>query len=109
MLGCQGPPSRTWTCQWVSQRLAEGRLYGDIPAVRKTAGFYGHMATKGCSKCLKSFSRNSDNRVEYSGFEEEDPLRSQEEHCRWTSLQHGGHYPCPCGAHAERFDDIEYV
>ncbi|KAI8516388.1 hypothetical protein Bbelb_049690 [Branchiostoma belcheri] len=37
------------------------------------AAFYGHMATKGCSKCLKPFSRNSDNRVDYSGFEEEDP------------------------------------
>ncbi|KAI8493213.1 hypothetical protein Bbelb_292170 [Branchiostoma belcheri] len=37
------------------------------------AAFYGHMATKVCSKCLKPFSRNSDNRVDYSGFEEEDP------------------------------------
>ncbi|KAI8516535.1 hypothetical protein Bbelb_051160 [Branchiostoma belcheri] len=48
---------------------------------RQPPGFYGHMATKGCGKCLKLFSRNSDNRVDYSGFEEEDPLRSHEEHC----------------------------
>ncbi|KAI8484043.1 hypothetical protein Bbelb_381610 [Branchiostoma belcheri] len=40
------------------------------------------MATKGCSK---SFSRNSDNRVHYSEFEEEDPLRSHEEHCRYAA------------------------
>ncbi|XP_035665651.1 uncharacterized protein LOC118408900 [Branchiostoma floridae] len=56
----------------------------DIPAARKVAGFYGHMATKGCSKCLKSFTRDCNNRVDYSGFEEEFPLRSHQDHCRYA-------------------------
>ncbi|XP_066299236.1 uncharacterized protein [Branchiostoma lanceolatum] len=60
-------------------------LASDIPAARKTAGFYGHMAKKGCSKCLKSFPRDSDNHVDYSGFEEEYPLRSHMEHCRYAA------------------------
>ena len=39
----------------------------DIPASRKVAGFLGHMATLGCSKCLKEFQGNVGSKT-YSGF-----------------------------------------
>lgn len=45
-------------------------IASDIPAARKVAGFLGHFATKGCSKCTKSFPRTAD----YSGFEDDWPL-----------------------------------
>ncbi|XP_019632058.1 PREDICTED: uncharacterized protein LOC109475736 [Branchiostoma belcheri] len=47
-------------------------LSSDIPATRKTGGFLGHMAKKGCSKCLKSFFRTRENTVDYSGFDVDD-------------------------------------
>ena len=40
----------------------------DIPATRKAAGFLGHHANKGCSRCLKSFPKVGDS-LDYSGFE----------------------------------------
>ncbi|KAI8493033.1 hypothetical protein Bbelb_290370 [Branchiostoma belcheri] len=39
---------------------------------RKTGGFLGHMAKKACSKCLKTFSRTQENKVDYSGFNLDD-------------------------------------
>ena len=42
----------------------------DIPAARKTCGFLGHMATKGCSKCLSSFPTDRfGERPDYSNFD----------------------------------------
>lgn len=41
----------------------------DIPAARKVCGFVGHRATKGCSKCLKSFITESfGEKADYSDF-----------------------------------------
>ena len=39
----------------------------DIPTSRKVAGFLGHMATLGCSKCFKEFQGNVGSK-NYSGF-----------------------------------------
>lgn len=41
----------------------------DVPATRKAAGFVGHNATKGCSRCLKSFPTSSENITDYSGYD----------------------------------------
>ncbi|KAG9270975.1 hypothetical protein AMEX_G13841 [Astyanax mexicanus] len=60
-------------------------LASDIPAARKTGGFLGHMATKGCSKCLKDFLRTSDNKVCYAGFNDESwPSRNHRDHCEYA-------------------------
>ena len=41
----------------------------DVPATRKIAGFVGHGALKGCSRCLKSFPTNKfGEKADYSGF-----------------------------------------
>ena len=40
----------------------------DIPATRKAAGFVGHNSIKGCSRCLKTFTTNSGNTTDYSGY-----------------------------------------
>ena len=45
-------------------------LASDIPATRKAAGFVGHNAIKGCSRCLKSFPKIGDH-TDYSGFDRE--------------------------------------
>ena len=51
-------------------------LSSDIPASRKAAGYLGHMARKGCSRCLKEFPKVGDS-TNYSGFERDVwPLRS---------------------------------
>ena len=43
----------------------------DVPAARKVCGFLGHMAKKGCSKCVKEFATGSfGQKVNYGGFEE---------------------------------------
>ena len=42
----------------------------DIPAARKVSGFVGPQATKGCSKCLLSFSViNFGDKPDYSNFD----------------------------------------
>ena len=41
----------------------------DIPATRKVCGFTGHNSTKGCSKCLKSFSVKVGESSDYSGYD----------------------------------------
>ena len=43
----------------------------DVPATRKAAGFVGHNSIKGFSRCLNSFSTNSDNLTDYSGYNRE--------------------------------------
>lgn len=40
----------------------------DLPASRKVAGFLGHMANLGCSKCLKEFPGEI-GKKNYSGFD----------------------------------------
>ena len=44
-------------------RLAIMSIACDLPAVRKTCGFAGHTAIKGCSKCKCEFTSNN-----YSGY-----------------------------------------
>ena len=55
-------------------------LASDIPATRKVAGFVGHSAIKGCSRCLKSFPKVGDH-TDYSGFDREN----------WTPRTHTQH------------------
>ena len=56
-------------------------LSSDIPATRKAAGFLGHSASKGCSRCLKHFPKVSD-RMNFSGFDRESwPPRTHAMHC----------------------------
>lgn len=54
----------------------------DIPATRKVAGFVGHAALKGCSRCLKSFpTAKFGEKADYSGFEPSTwPTRTIENH-----------------------------
>ena len=54
----------------------------DIPAARKTCGFVGHGAKKGCSKCLLSFPTHSfGEKPDYSNFNRSEwNLRNNEEH-----------------------------
>lgn len=59
-------------------------LASDIPAARKTGGFLGHMANMGCSRCLKNFPRTEDNKVDYSGFDDTWPVRSNTDQCRYA-------------------------
>ena len=52
----------------------------DLPASKKVAGFLGHTARLGCSKCLKVFSGGFGN-TDYSGFNRALwPPRTKEEH-----------------------------
>ena len=55
-------------------------LASDIPATRKAAGFVGHNAIKGCSRCLKSFPKVVDH-TDYAGFDRE----------KWTLRTHAEH------------------
>ena len=41
----------------------------DIPATRKFGGFVGHGASKGCSRCLRTFPAIESRKLDYSGFE----------------------------------------
>lgn len=54
----------------------------DIPASRKLGGFLGHAASKGCSRCLKSFpTENFGQKPDYSGFDRSTwPERTVQEH-----------------------------
>ena len=54
----------------------------DIPETRKVGGFVGHGASKGCSRCLKSFACASfSDKPNYSGFNYSAwPKRSLEQH-----------------------------
>ena len=48
-----------WKGIWISMKFVRVALICvacDIPAARKIAGFMGHNATRGCSRCLKHFS-----------------------------------------------------
>lgn len=52
----------------------------DVPAGRKVCGFLGHLASRGCSKCLKCFPRTVGT-MNYSGFNRATwPLRTAEGH-----------------------------
>ena len=54
------------------------RLLGKLEA------FLAILATKGCSKCLKTFARTEDNKVDFPGFDESWPVRSSVDHCRYA-------------------------
>lgn len=58
----------------VTVKCAVGCLACDIPASRKAAGFVGHSARLGCSKCKKEFQTvgGFGGKVDYSGFTRED-------------------------------------
>ena len=66
----------------VTIRAALSCVSCDLPAVRKVCGFYGHMATKGCSKCLHSFTVSGiGSRTDYSGYDRETwELRTKSKH-----------------------------
>lgn len=52
----------------------------DLPAGKKVAGFLGHMARLGCSKCLKEFGGSFGN-MDYSGFNRSSwPPRTNDSH-----------------------------
>lgn len=53
----------------------------DIPALRKVCGFLGCTAHRGCSKC-KRFFPGEFSSMDFSGFEEDDIPRRNEEHRR---------------------------
>ncbi|XP_035697293.1 uncharacterized protein LOC118430485 isoform X2 [Branchiostoma floridae] len=57
-------------------------LSSDIPAARKCGGFVGHSALRGCSKCLKTFTRaRFTTKADYSGFDR----------TAWTPRVHADH------------------
>ena len=55
----------------------------DTPAARKTGGFLGHAANKGCFKCLKSFPTSEfGSKPNYGGFDRSTWIpRTNENHC----------------------------
>ena len=56
-------------------------ISSDIPATRKLCGFASHVASFGCSKCLKKFPFVGD-KLDYSGFERaECPVQNMESIC----------------------------
>ena len=61
----------------------------DIPAARKTCGFVGHGAQKGCSKCLLQFPTQSfGEKPDYSNFNRSEwHFRSNEAH-RLSATKH---------------------
>lgn len=58
----------------------------DLPASRKVAGFVGHNALRGCSKCLKVFETQAfGEKAFYGGFDRESwPSRTLEDHVEAT-------------------------
>ena len=57
----------------------------DIPATRKVCGFTGHNSTKGCSKCLKSFSIRVGAPSNYGGYDRDLWMPRTDEHHRHFS------------------------
>ena len=50
-----------------------------LPATRKAAGFVGHKGIKGCSRCLKTFTTNSESITDYSGYDRDSWVRRTNE------------------------------
>ena len=77
-----------WKGVWID--LSHGRTFitvfltglaADIPASRKAGGFCGHNASKGCSRCLKTFMKKYGEKTDYSGFDVENwPERCEKIH-----------------------------
>ncbi|KAI8490511.1 hypothetical protein Bbelb_317790 [Branchiostoma belcheri] len=63
-------------------------LSSDIPAARKCGGFVGHGALRGCSKCLRMFTRSRfGTKADYSGFDRTVwPLRTSSDHVRFAKM-----------------------
>ena len=61
----------------------------DIPASRKTCGFVGHNAHRGCSKCLQVFPTHTfGEKPDYSHFNRDEwELRTNEQH-RLAAARH---------------------
>jgi hypothetical protein len=62
-------------------------ISSDIPATRKAAGFVGHNGLKGCSRCLKSFTTDSNNLTDYSGYDRESWTKRTDETHREHAYQ----------------------
>ena len=63
--------SGLWFTTTLGRQFLRGILVciaSDIPATRKAAGFVGHNGLKGCSRCLKSFTTDSNHLTDYSGY-----------------------------------------
>ena len=71
-----------WIGSWFSQgirkifvRVALLCVACDVPAARKVARFMAHNATRGCSRCLKTFPVSKfGEKPDFSGFDRESPL-----------------------------------
>ncbi|KAI8485685.1 hypothetical protein Bbelb_365190 [Branchiostoma belcheri] len=63
-------------------------LSSDIPAARKCGGFVGHGALRGCSKCLRMFTRSRfGTKADYSGFDRTVwPLRTSSDHVSFAKM-----------------------
>ena len=67
----------------ITVRAALTCISCDIPALRKVAGFVGHNATRGCTRCLKEFSCTSfGEKLNYGGFNMDE----------WEGRNHALHY-----------------
>ena len=60
-------------------------LAADIPASRKAGGFCRHNASKGCSRCLKTFMKKYGEKTDYSGFD----VENWPEHCEKIHKDYG--------------------
>ena len=56
----------------------------DIPALRKVCGFTGCNSHRGCSKCKKYFLGSVQTGIDFSGFDNEETPRTDEEHHRYA-------------------------
>ncbi|CAH1264067.1 Hypp2840 [Branchiostoma lanceolatum] len=63
-------------------------LSSDIPAARKCGGFVGHGALRGCSKCLRTFTRTRfRTKADYSGFDRTTLIpRVSADHVRFAKM-----------------------
>ena len=58
--------------RYTSVRCMLSCISSDLPATRKTCGFAGHSASKGCSKCYKTFESRKfadKKKLDYSGYD----------------------------------------
>ena len=101
------------TCEGLKRvRAALICLACDIPASRKLAGFVGHSALKGCSKCLKSFPTVTfGEKPNYSGFDRDQwPKRDISTHknqgMRWKQAKTATERHCIEREHGVRYSEF---
>ena len=76
---------------YICIRLALSCVACDIPASRKVGGFLGHIAKRGCNKCLKEVDvmkmPGGGQRTDYSGFDRQTwKARTNEQHRQCCKL-----------------------